>query len=383
MMRVTTLLSALFLLAVICSPALADHDHGAEKAQAPEETAAIQPGTGFEGRVVLEGQVVAGAHVYAYRSFDDLMGYRPAAVSGPTADDGTYKMDTPTGKVYLVAKKRAAGEADGPLAVGDCFSFHGSNPVTVVPGGYTHVGFGLAKKGAEPASQDMQDTSSGTLTGVVTYMGEPLEGVYITLFLDSTTDFRGMGYSTAPPTGKTGMFRVDFLPQSEYFVIARKRASGSGSGPLTDGDSFGYYVGNPVSVKDGKMVKIEVQMLSKAGEIGKDDSLFRNTGTQISGRITDKTGKVVKGVYAFAYEEKVMAHKRPSFISREVDADGRYVINLSKGGVYYIGARSSYGDSPSIGEWYGRYDVTPDHSVEVGTGNRTDGININVEEILP
>ncbi len=36
-----------------------------------------------------------------------------------------------------------------------------------------------------------------------------------------------------------------------------------------------------------------------------------------------------------------------------------------------------------MGEWYGRYDVTADHSLVVGTGQRLDGIDIVVEKILP
>jgi len=361
----------------------------AEQAQiaAPDETATLvsnaPQGTGFEGRVVWEGQVTAGARVYAYSTFEDLLAHKPIAVSAPSADDGTYKLDLPAGKFYMVAKKFPAGQDDGPMPVGGYYSFHGSNPITVVPGEYTHVGFSLIKKEADPVYEDSTDPGSGTLIGKVTYMGEPLDGVYVSLFLDPASDFRGMGYSTAPPTGKNGMFRVDFLPESDYYVVARKRANGSGSGPLNDGDSFGYFVDNPVTVKAGKIVRINLEVLNKAGEIGKDDSLFRATGTQISGRITGKDGKVVKGVYAFAYEEKVMAHKRPSFISREVDDDGRYVINLSQGGTYYIGARSKYGDSPALGEWYGRYDKTADHSVVVDTGKRVDGIDILVEQILP
>ena len=138
-----------------------------------------------------------------------------------------------------------------------------------------------------------------------------------------------------------------------------------------------------MQVHAGKVAKVRIEVISKASEIGKDDSLFRATGTQITGRILDKEGKVVPGVYAFAYEDKVMAHTRPSFISREVDKEGRYVISLSHGGVYYIGARSAYGDSPGLGEWYGRYDVTPDHSVRVDTGKRAEGIDIVVELINP
>ena len=203
------------------------------------------------------------------------------------------------------------------------------------------------------------------------------------IFLDNADLFRGQGYATAPPTGKSGAFRIDLLPESAFFLIVRKRAKGTSAGPIVEGDFFGYFVDNPVQVRAGKIAKVRIEVISKASEVGKDDSLFRATGTQIVGRILDKDGKVVPGVYAFAYEDKVMAHARPSFISRVVDKEGRYVINLSGGGVFYIGARTDYGDSPALGEWYGRYDVSADHSVRAEGGKRLEGIDIVVEKINP
>ena len=77
-----------------------------------------------------------------------------------------------------------------------------------------------------------------------------------------------------------------------------------------------------------------------------------------------------------------MAHKKPAFISQPVDDQGRYVIHLSRGGTFYVGARSAYGDSPGKGEWYGRYDGTPDHGVTVAAGASAEGIDIRVERIL-
>jgi len=349
---------------------------------AASAVAAKPGGTGLEGRAVWQGQVLAGARVYAYKSFGEMRAFQPVAVSDPTGDDGAYRMDLPAGRYYLAVKKRAA-EGDGPLEEGDYYCFHGSNPITVAGGARSHVGFSTVRKAGPVAYEEAPDPGSGTLAGAVTYMGAPLEGAYVTLYLDAKDDFKGMGYSASPPTGKDGVFRLDLLPESDYYVIARKRASGTNAGPLADGDYFGYYAGNPVSVRAGKSGRIAFEVVSKAGEIGKDDSLFRDTGTKITGRITGPDGHAAKGVYAFAYEEKVMAHKRPSFISREVDEGGNYTINLSAGGTYYIGARSSYGDSPGIGEWYGRYDKTPDHSVTVKTGERTGGVDMAVEKILP
>lgn len=365
---------------------------GAAAAQAHEERTPPPPasppagsakGNGLEGRVTVDGETVIGGAVYAYLTYADTLAFKPYAASGPTDDSGSYTLDLPPGKYFVVAKKRAAGLADGPLAVGDGFSFNGANPITVDPGAYVHVGFSLSRKLAEVEYRDGADPATGSLEGVIEYGGRPLEGAGLQIFLDGAELFRGQGYATAPPTGKSGAFRIDLLPESAFFVVARKRAKGPGAGPIVEGDYFAYFVENPVQVHVGKIAKIRVEAINKASEIGKDDSLFRATGTQITGRIVGKDGAVVRGVYAFAYEDKVMAHTRPSYISREVDQDGRYVISLSQGGVYYIGARSAYGDSPGLGEWYGRYDVTPDHSVRVETGTRVEGVDIVVELINP
>jgi hypothetical protein len=372
------LLTACLTGFALCAVAAAHEGEGPAPQAEP-----TPPGTGFEGRVLCEAQVVTGARVYAYRSFKDLLAFAPAFVSAPSADNGTWKMDVPRGKYYLVAKKIQSGTKDGPLGAGDLFSFQGSNPIVAVPGKYTHVGFSLVRMGQAATYEDSADAGSGSIAGTLTNGGEPVEGAAVVLYLDGNDDFRGQGYSTSPPTGKNGTFRIDSLPDSDYFLLARKRTTGRGAGPLTDGDYFGYYIGNPVPVKAGKVARITIEMISKAGEIGKEDSLFRDTGTHITGRILDKDGKVVPGVYAFAYEEKVMAHKRPEYISREVDGQGRYVLNLSQGGVYYVGARSSYGETPALGEWYGRYEGTGDHSVRVETGKVLQGIDLVVERILP
>ena len=355
-----------------------------EKARRLDEKIAAEtpPGTGFEGRVVRDGEVVAGARVHAYRTFADVIARKAAAVSPPTADDGSWKLDLPRGKYYLVAKKRKSGAEDGPLAAGDDFAYHGSNPVTVAPGKYTHVGFSILALESEAAYEEIADKGSGGLEGVVTLGGKPVEGVNVLLYLEYKHDFRGMAFSSSPPTRADGRFRFDFLPEADYYVLARKRATGKGAGPLTDGDVFGFYGANPLPVKAGKVARIRFGVISKAGEIGKEDSLFRDTGTYVTGKILDKDGKPVKGVYAFAYTEKSMANRRPDHISRPADAAGRYVIHLPQGGKYYIGTRSEYGDTPGYGEWYGRYEGTPDHSVKLETGAVLEKIDMVVERIL-
>jgi hypothetical protein len=354
----------------------------AARAQGAGATPSPEPAATLTGKISRETEGVAGARVYAYGRFEDLLAYRPSAVSEPAGADGRYRFALPAGTYYLVARKHE-GDADRPVPVGGFFSFHGSNPFTLTPGSAAEVNFSLSRKAAEPAVKPGAEPGSGTLGGVVTWEGRAIAGVQVKLYLDADSAFRGMGYAAAPPTDESGAFVFEFLPESAYYVIARRRGAGAGPGPLGEGDLYGYYVDNPVRVRNGTAVEIPFELVSKGKDLGNADGRPRPSGTRIAGRITDAAGAVVRGVYAFAYEEKVMAHKKPAFISQPVDDQGRYVINLSGGGTFYIGARSDYGDSPGRGEWYGRYDGTPDHGVAVETGASAEGIDIRVERILP
>lgn len=243
--------------------------------------------------------------------------------------------------------------------------------------------FSLSARGREALEGEAEETGTGTLAGRVTWQGEAVEGVLVRLYLDAASDFRGMGYAAAPPTGADGRFSFDYLPESGYFLLARKRAGGGRAGPLGEGDLFGYYGGNPVAVTGGKSLDVEFEVVAKGREAPGADSRPRRSGTAITGRITDASGMAVPEAYAFAYAEEVMAHKKPAFISAPAGEDGRYVIYLSRGGTWYVGARSAYGDSPSKGEWYGRYDGSANHSVKVEDGRSLEGVDVVVERILP
>lgn len=347
----------------------------------------IRAGAGAAGMAAVQGKIaresrgLAGSRVYAYRLVADLLAFRHTVVSDAADKDGMYQLPLPAGTWYLVARGQDDPVA-GPVPVGGLFSYHGSNPFTLVPGSSMEVNFSLARKTAAAIVKPTADQGAGTLSGTVTREGNGLAGVQVKLYLDAESAFRGLGYAAAPPTDERGAFSFDFLPDSAYYVVARKHGVGTGPGPLVEGDLYGYYIDNPVQVRGGTAVEISLELVSKGRETGNADGRPRPSGTQISGRITDGAGAVVRGVYAFAYEEKVMAHKKPTFISQQADAQGRYIIQLSGGGTFYIGARSAYGDSPGKGEWYGRYDGTSDHGVTVAAGASVAGIDIRVERIL-
>ncbi len=343
-----------------------------------------EPGGIVEARAVLDGQVLPGVRLYAYASVDDLVHHRPHAVSGPSIDNGSMSLAIPPGSWYLVAKKLAAGPGDGPLAVGDLFGYQGSNPVSVAPGKPAHAGFALFRKDREVTYEGSgADPKVGSIAGTLVYLGEPLDGARVSLYTGGGSDFRGQVHAASPPTGKSGSFRFDQLAPGRYFLIARKRASGAAAGPMGDGDYFGYLPDNPVEVREGMLARVSFPLASKAAEIGREDDLFHKSATRIEGSIVDAAGRPVAGAYAFAYREKAMAGNRPAFISRQTGPDGRFTLHLGGGGTWYVGARTGYGEAPAVGEFYGKYRGTTDHSVTVGEGKTVEGIDLAVAPVSP
>ena len=345
-------------------------------------TTPIQTTSGFTGRIILDGGPAAGARVYAYKSLKDVSAGSPYAVSGPTGEDGGFSLELPAGSWYIAGKKRQAGSGDGPVSAGELYGYHGSNPVACSEGGLVHIGINLTRTGVGATYKDIPDGQAyGILSGTVISGGRPVEGARVSVYLDGKDGFRGPGYAASPPTGSDGAFEISMLPETDYYVLARKRTTGKAAGPLAEGDLFGYYPANPVSVKAGKSVRLEFAVASKVKSIDRGPAAKGNS-TRLTGRITTADGRPAKGVYVFSYLDKDMSHKRPERMSDGVDKDGRYTLDLPGGGTYFVGARSEYGDTPGIGEWYGRYEGTADHSVNVKAGEVVSGIDIVVERIL-
>lgn len=329
------------------------------------------------GKISLDREGVGGARVFAYESLDDMVARRHAAVSEPSGEDGIYRLELPAGAWYLNAR------AEGVSAGGDLFSYHGSNPFFFDGGSTAEVSFPLVPAGDGPRVTISSDASSGILVGTALFAGEPVEGARVKLYLDGDSDFRGMPFALSPPTGPDGDFRFDMLPESSYWVVAHRRTGGAGAGPLGEGDAYGFYAANPVSVTGGAETSIALAMAGKGADTGGAEGRPLSTGTLIRGRIRAGDGTVVPGSYAFAYRDKLMSHTKPDFLSREADGEGGYVIHVSGGGTFYVGARTLYGDAPARGEWYGRYNGTPDHAVTVKTGETLEGVDITVEQIIP
>lgn len=323
----------------------------------------VNAGALVHGRVMLGGDPMAGAAVGAYRKPD--FGRLQPVASAVTDDDGYYSLDVGPGTYYLAVFDSISGR----------FAYSGLNPVRLGEGMKMRIGF-LAHP-VKRASYVPWEEGSAAVGGVIKSGDGPLEGARVFAYLDAGEDFRGPGYAFSLPTGDDGRFIIADIPPGAYYLVVRKRTGKGLVGPVESGDCFGYFPYNPIEVRDGRVAEVEMSCVVKKKE------LFPSSGSAtVEGTLTDDGGRPLAGVYAFAYTEEVVGHKKPAATSRVTGPDGRYSLSLPGGGVYYIGARREYGINPQPGEWYGLYPGTPDHSIVIGEGEKKQGVDMVLEKIL-
>lgn len=315
------------------------------------------------GRVVLEDAPGTGARVGAYSS-PDFRNQKPE-VTAVSDKDGYYSLELEQGKYYLAVYNPSEGY----------FAYSGLNPVH--PGKGTRLQIGFRAEYFKDWRYIKNDEGIASVTGRLTAGGEPLAGGRVFMYLDAAEDFRGPGYAFSQPTDGHGRFFIEDITPGTYYLIGRKRFDGGLVGPVDSGDFFGYFPYNPVEIRAGQTLEVEISCIAK-----KKENFPSSGATVIQGTISDRENRPVSGVYIFAYTEEVVGHKMPAATSAVTGPDGMYSMSLPEGGKYFIGAREKYGINPQPGEFYGLYPGTPDHSVVVAEGGKLSGVNIIVEKIL-
>lgn len=323
----------------------------------------------IEGRVVRDDHAVAGITVRAFGGFD--FSAAPVAVAAPSAADGSFRLEVPPGSYALF------GWPDDRAL----FAFCGRSPVTVAAGDQP-LWVGLQAVPVEaPTRQAYVDAYSAAIEGRVLLGGKPVADALVYLYLDPTEDLKGQGYRMSAPTSADGYFSFDGLPESGYYLVARKRQDGQKVGPVREGDLFGIYPGNPLTARAGETTGVTVHLAAKLKDAVEAETFGRGGGPELRGVVIDAAGKGVAGVHVFAYTDKVIGHQRPAALSTPTGADGAFVVRLPAPGTYYVGARQLYGDSPAPGELFGMFEESADHGLTVKAGENRSPLRIVVEPI--
>jgi len=321
----------------------------------------------IEGRVVRGDAPQAGMIVTAHGAVDPATPVLAQAVSD---GDGLFRLELPAGRYSLFARHPETA----------LFAFFGRNPVEVRDDQPLWAGL-QAVPVVPPQLAAYDDPYSAALSGSVLLDGTPLAGAIVTLYLDTSDDLKGQGYRMSLPTGSDGSFFLDGLPAADYHLVARRHADGSRVGPMKDGDEHAFYPGNPLLLAPGKTTQVTLTAVRKIREIEGDATFSRQQGLELQGIIVDRTGAPQAGLHLFAYRDKVIGHKRPEALSAPTGADGAFRIAFPAAGLYYIGAREKYGDSPAPGELFGMYEVSADHGLEINDKTPNTPVRIVVEPV--
>ena len=220
----------------------------------------------------------------------------------------------------------------------------------------------------------------GAVTGIVLHRGKPVVGAVVTLYLDREEGLKGPGFRRSFPTVEDGLFYLSGVTTGSYYLTARKRAGGS-AGPVRAGDLFGE-APKKIEVREKSETLLTLHVVEKEKERAPHAKVLARTGTKVKGRVVDGEGKPVAGLYVFAYRERIIGHKMPDFLSETTGADGTFMVPLGEGGLFYLGARQYFGGSPRPGELFGLYGGSPDHGLEVESGETESAVVIKVHEVL-
>lgn len=302
-----------------------------------------------------------------------------AVVLGMTDKEGRASFDLPPGRYYLVAEWRRDADYARSIAPGDRYAYFGGNPVFVGrEGGAREFFVGIEEFAAPPAPGGEPEGGTG-VAGRVISGGVPVEGAHVYAYLRTDSSFRDLGFAASVPTASDGSFVMD-LPPGEYHLLARKRATGAVAGPMRKGDLFGYYPGNPVSVRPGGYLLLSIPAtVLKLRNTPSWSGQYKGVAL-LEGKIVGNDGKPRAGVHAALYDNPDLLN-RPVFLSDATGPDGIFRLPVPVAGTYYLGARSGYGGAPGPGDLYGRFEGNAAHSVTFHEGDHLAGIVITVNEV--
>jgi hypothetical protein len=221
----------------------------------------------------------------------------------------------------------------------------------------------------------------GGIKGIVTLAetGMPVEGAHVYAYEDYSKNLVGVADQVSRGSAPDGSYIIELQPGT-YYLVARKRASGSNYGPIVTGDLYDHrFEQKSVKIKNSKYVEMNFEL----GELS--EPLFfqvfteraRKTETGIKGKLIDEEGSPVHGAFATAYRDSNMM-RLPDFASTLSDDEGNYTLYLPSGGHWFIGARSHARGVPEKGELVGRHMDRSDHSVLVPDKEFVEGINITL-----
>ena len=209
--------------------------------------------------------------------------------------------------------------------------------------------------------------------------GKPVKGAHVYAYVDYSKNLIGVADYVSRGSEEDGSYQLD-VPPGEYYIVARRRASGSNYGPVVTGDLYDHRYGEKpigVSASQTNNMDFSLQEMKEPLFFQVFTEQERKTDTIVRGHIVNESGVSVQGAFATAYVDDNMK-RLPDYASTLTGDDGIYTLYLPSGGRYLIGARVHARSVPKPGEPIGRYEGSEDHSVTIESGDSLEGIDMTV-----
>lgn len=337
-------------------------------AAGPAGGADLEP---LEGRVFFNERPFSGTVVSAYIESPETFLGNLAGRSEATGADGIFRLRLPAGSYYLVATKGKPGSDETyfgfrrrPLSTG----------IVVSDGYYLQV--------VPRSTPKLEETTGGgAIRGHVLGPDGPVAGAMVFLYKDPQSGFRGPAdFALQGPEGTDGEGRFSMeIPDGDYYLIGLWRQGGRLRGPPRPGDLWGYFDGNPVTVRSGVTISLDLHMAPKLDPVKSAPVGIRSGTTGIRGAVKSGSGEVPAGLFVYAVDKPdALLGGLPPYRTI-VDDRGAFSLELPEG-TFYLVVRAALGGPPLKGEWFGIYGGETPAPVTVGK-EIVEGIEIPLDQV--
>lgn len=183
--------------------------------------------------------------------------------------------------------------------------------------------------------------------------GEPVDKVYVYAYGPDKVNAMGPADAMSEATGSDGRYKI-IVPTGSYILIARRRLSGSISGPMRNGDIYGR-VRDIIDTGGRSQIGRDISVEVFAQGAHPDPKKVLTTGTRLKGVVVDETGMSVAEAFVFAYKDSFV-QGAPDYMSEATGSDGSFVISLPGSGHYTVGARTGLRGKPRSEDMMGFWD---------------------------
>ncbi|MHB8709737.1 MAG: hypothetical protein ACYC9I_12750, partial [Desulfuromonadales bacterium] len=170
----------------------------------PQEAAAEKaPRSGIRGEITFQDVPLERAYLYIYREADK--GFKGPGYLIQPVEKGSFRINLPPGKYWLLARKRLRGGQFGPIEIGDYFNYYHGNPVTVSAGAVHEVRIETITR-LSMLEDDPDAPFVGVRGRILDAAGKPVARLHV--FAYRQAEMTGTPEFFSAPTGLDGRFEL-------------------------------------------------------------------------------------------------------------------------------------------------------------------------------